>query len=308
AVFVMPTPGKADRLREILTEYEIPFANTIDDPADSKHVAVHGAQPQSSSSRFQVEPEASGLPNPEPQASNAVALIARGRLNEGVEFLELRLLLLSDADLFGKFDWGGTGRRERSAASSFISDLSDLKVGDYVVHVDHGIGQYQGLRQLGVGGAQRDFMLITYQEDARLYVPLERLDLVEKYRSAEGGKPVLDRLGGVTWARTKARVKRALRDMAQELLQLYAERKMKGGTAYSRDTRWQKEFEGAFEFEETPDQLRALEDIKGDLESSQPMDRLLCGDVGYGKTELAMRAAFKVVQDAKQVAVLAPTT
>ena len=228
---------------------------------------------------------------------------------EGIIVPELRLLLLGDADLFGGFDWGAPGRRERSRASSFISDLSDLKEGDYVVHVDHGIGLYQGLRQLGVEGTARDFMLLTYQDDARLYVPLERLDLVEKFRSSgDGAKPALDRLGGITWARTKSRVKRALRDMAEELLRLYAERKMRGGVAYSADTPWQKEFEEAFEFEETPDQLTALEDIKHDLESPQAMDRLLCGDVGYGKTELAMRAAFKVAQDGKQVAVLAPTT
>ena len=192
---------------------------------------------------------------------------------------------------------------------AFISGLGDLKVGDYVVHVDHGVGIYQGLRQLSVSGASRDFMLLTFQDEAKLYVPLERLDLVEKYRSSgEGVKPVLDRLGGSGWERTKKRVKRALRDMAQELLQLYAERKMHGGTPTSPDTPWQKEFEDAFEFEETPDQLKALADIKQDLESPEPMDRLLCGDVGYGKTELAMRAAFKVIQDGRQVAVLAPTT
>ena len=280
---VMPTAGKVERLQEILKEYEIPFSS---------------ASPAS-------EP-----PSPEPGApAPGAALIVRGNLPEGVAFPELRLLLLGDSDLFGGFDWGPPGRREKSRASSFISDLSDLKVGDYIVHVDHGIGLYQGLRALDVEGAGRDFMLLTYQDDAKLYVPLERLDLVEKYRvTGDGAKPALDRLGGVSWARTKSRVKRALRDMAQELLRLYAERKMHGGVAYTSDTPWQRELEEAFEFEETPDQLTALADIKRDLESAQPMDRLLCGDVGYGKTELAMRAAFKVVQDAKQVAVLAPTT
>ena len=223
-------------------------------------------------------------------------------------FPDLRQLWLADSDLFGGFDWAGRGRRDRSGISSFISDLSDLKVGDYVVHIDHGIGIYQGLRQLPVEGAARDFMLLTFQDEAKLYVPLERLDLVEKYRSSEGAKPVLDRLGGTSWERTKTRVKRALRDMAQELLELYAERKMRGGVAASPDTPWQREFEAAFEFEETPDQLTALADIRRDLESPEPMDRLLCGDVGYGKTELAMRAAFKVIQDGRQVAVLAPTT
>ncbi len=298
--FGVPTGGKIDRLREILTEYEIPFENTSEtesakqgSPASVRNDGREASQPS---------PSASFRP-PAPM------VIARGEMGEGVAFPDLGLLFLSDSDLFGGFDWGRHGRKERSVISSFLSDLSDLKVGDYVVHVDHGIGLYHGLRQLGVTGAPRDFMLLTYQDDARLYVPLERLDLVEKYRrSGDAGKPTLDRLGGATWARTKTRVKRSLRDMAEELLRLYAERKMRGGFAYSPDSAWQREFEDAFEFEETPDQLTAMAELKRDLESPQPMDRLLCGDVGYGKTELAMRAAFKVAQDGKQVAVLAPTT
>ena len=234
--------------------------------------------------------------------------MAHGDLTEGFVIPDLRQMWLADSDLFGGFDWASR-RREHSGISTFISDLGDLKAGDYVVHVDHGIGVYQGLRPLSVSGSSRDFMLLTFQDDAKLYVPLERLDLVEKYRSSgDGVKPVLDRLGGSTWERTKKRVKRALRDMAEELLRLYAERKMHGGSPNGPDTPWQKEFEEAFEFEETPDQLKALADIKKDLESPEPMDRLLCGDVGYGKTELAMRAAFKVIQDGRQVAVLAPTT
>ncbi|PYV20510.1 MAG: transcription-repair coupling factor, partial [Acidobacteria bacterium] len=315
--FVMPTAGKVERLREILKEYEIPF--TTDKPevrsqkseVRSTNLDVAG-EPQSEIEDRKSKVENRQIQNQLPTTDSRLptpALLVRGRMPEGIIVPELRLLLLGDADLFGGFDWGAPGRRERSRASSFISDLSDLKEGDYVVHVDHGIGLYQGLRQLGVEGTARDFMLLTYQDDARLYVPLERLDLVEKFRSSgDGAKPALDRLGGITWARTKSRVKRALRDMAEELLRLYAERKMRGGVAYSADTPWQKEFEEAFEFEETPDQLTALEDIKHDLESPQAMDRLLCGDVGYGKTELAMRAAFKVAQDGKQVAVLAPTT
>ncbi|HEV2493898.1 MAG TPA: transcription-repair coupling factor [Terriglobia bacterium] len=282
-VCVVPTTGKAERLREIFSEYQVPFSSAKDAPA----VPLVPRSPLTS----------------------APILIVRGQIDSGAAFPELRLLLFSDDDLFGGLDFGAPARREKSAAASFISDLSDLKVGDYVVHVDHGIALYQGLRQIEVEGATRDFMLLTYQEDAKLYVPLERLDLIEKYRAGgDGAKPVLDRLGGVTWARTKSRVKRALRDMAEDLLRLYAERKMHGGQAYSLDTPWQQEFENGFEFDETPDQLTALADIKRDLESPQPMDRLLCGDVGYGKTELAMRAAFKVVQDGRQVAVLAPTT
>ncbi len=296
---VVPTTRKVERLREILQEYEVPFANLSD-----------SLEPRPTPDSRLPTPDFR-LPTPDPRPLTPV-LIARGDIEEGLAFPELGLILLSDSDLFGGFVWGTPGRREKSAASTFISDLSDLKVGDYVVHVDHGIGLYHGLRQLEVDGSRRDFMLLTYQDDAKLYVPLERLDLVAKYRSSgatgESSKPVLDRLGGTTWARTKTRVKRALRDMAEELLRLYAERKMSGGVAYGADTPWQKEFEDAFEFEETPDQLNSLADIKRDLESAEPMDRLLCGDVGYGKTELAMRASFKVVQDGNQVAVLAPTT
>jgi len=313
-VLVTPSSGKADRLRGILTEYEIPFesASGADTPAGAS--PDQAVQRQNGIRRDGQGGElsgASGEDTPRVGATPAptgVALMVRGDLAEGFVIPDLQQMWQADSDLFGGFDWASR-RREHSGALSFISDLGDLKVGDYVVHVDHGVGVYQGLRQLSVSGSERDFMLLTYQDDAKLYVPLERLDLVEKYRSGgDGAKPVLDRLGGTTWARTKSRVKRALRDMAQELLHLYAQRKMAGGTPASPDTPWQEEFEEAFEFEETPDQLKALSEIKKDLESPEPMDRLLCGDVGYGKTELAMRAAFKVIQDGRQVAVLAPTT
>ncbi len=289
-LLVLPTEGKLERVREILQEYALSYSSL--EPAPTTQEKPPG------------DPAAQGsTASPE-----GPVLLARGEVGEGVVFPEARFALLSDAEIFGGFAWGAGGRPSKSGITSFLSDLSDLKVGDYVVHVDHGIGMYQGLKQLGVSGTPRDFMLLTYQDDARLYVPLERLDLVEKYRGGDGAKPPLDRLGGTSWVRTKTRVKRALRDMAEELLRLYAERKMKGSVACGADTPWQKEFEAAFEFEETPDQLTALADIKRDLESPEPMDRLLCGDVGYGKTELAMRAAFKVVQEGRQVAVLAPTT
>jgi transcription-repair coupling factor (superfamily II helicase) len=301
-IFVVPTNGKLDRLREILKDYEVPYDRVIES-SDKWRVTSDERAVRSPDHPITRSPD-----HPISSPHSAGVFIARGEIREGVAYPELKQLWLADSDLFGGFDWAARGRRERSGISSFISDLSDLKVGDYVVHIDHGIGIYQGLRQITVAGASRDFMLLTFQDEAKLYVPLERLDLVEKYRSHEGAKPPLDRLGGATWERTKTRVKRALRDMAQELLQLYAERKMRGGVAVSPDTPWQREFEDAFEFEETPDQLTALADIKRDLESPEPMDRLLCGDVGYGKTELAMRAAFKVIQDGRQVAVLAPTT
>src|SRR2546422_6216389 len=164
-----------------------------------------------------------------------------------------------------------------------------------------------GLRQVETDGAQGEFMLLRYADDARLYVPLERLDLVQSFRSLEGAEPQLDKLGGTAWVARKARVRKSLADLAEQLLRLYAERKTTGGFAFSTDTPWQKEFEDAFEFEETPDQSTAIADVKRDMERLLPMDRLLCGDVGYGKTEVAMRAAFKAVTDSKQVAVLAPT-
>jgi transcription-repair coupling factor (superfamily II helicase) len=305
-IFVVPTSGKLDRLREILKDYEISYEEVMETSGSSSPTAaVHSPGKELARSQATFKKQDDSLPS---LPKTFPVFIVRGEVREGFTFPELKQLWLADTDLFGGFDWGTRGRRERTGISSFVSDLSDLKIGDYVVHIDHGIAIYQGLRQIPVAGATRDFMLLTFQDDAKLYVPLERLDLVEKYRSHEGAKPPLDRLGGATWERTKTRVKKALRDMAQELLQLYAERKMRGGTASSSDTPWQREFEDAFAFEETPDQLAALNDIKRDLESPEPMDRLLCGDVGYGKTELAMRAAFKVVQDGRQVAILAPTT
>jgi transcription-repair coupling factor (superfamily II helicase) len=191
-----------------------------------------------------------------------------------------------------------------------VSDFRDLAVGDFVVHVEHGIARYDGLRSLEQpDGSNLELMILTFAEEAKLYVPLTRLDLIQKYRSTDTGPaPQLNRLGNPAWGKTKARVKKAMQDMAEELLKLYAQRKAAVGTAFSPDNNMMREFEDAFDFNETEDQLNAIKDIKGDMESTQPMDRLLCGDVGYGKTEVAMRAAFKAVQDGKQVAVLTPTT
>jgi transcription-repair coupling factor (superfamily II helicase) len=192
--------------------------------------------------------------------------------------------------------------------SGFFSDFAELKPGDFVVHIDHGIGQFEGLRLIESDGRRGEFMLLRYADDARLYVPLERMDLVQSYRVVEGSQPSLDKLGGTGWNTRKTRVRKSLEDMADQLLALYAQRKTAPGFGFSPDGNFQREFEDAFEFEETPDQNAAIVDIKRDMESSTPMDRLLCGDVGYGKTEVAMRAAFKAVTDNKQVAVLSPTT
>jgi len=235
--------------------------------------------------------------------------LAKAYVPDGVILPDAHLAILGARDLFDESELvASRPQRQKSKVSAFLSDFRDLQVGDYVVHVEHGIGQYQGLKEINQGDGNAEFMLLEYAEGARLYVPLTRLDLVQKYRSSEGAKPPLSHLGTAAWAKTKARVRKAMKDMADELLKLYAERKAAQGHAFSADGQWMREFEDAFEFSETEDQDLAIADVKRDMESSQPMDRLLCGDVGYGKTEIAMRAAFKAVNDNRQVAVLAPTT
>jgi transcription-repair coupling factor (superfamily II helicase) len=243
-------------------------------------------------------------------------VIVRAAIANGVQVLDLdrttarQLIVIGANDISDDADVMARPARKRSKAAAFVSDFRDLAVGDYVVHVEHGIARYDGLRNLEQpDGSNLELMILTFAEEAKLYVPLTRLDLIQKYRSTETGPaPQLNRLGNPAWAKTKARVKKAMQDMAEELLKLYAQRKAAVGTAFSPDNNMMHEFEDAFDFNETEDQLNAIKDIKADMESTQPMDRLLCGDVGYGKTEVAMRAAFKAVQDGKQVAVLTPTT
>jgi transcription-repair coupling factor (superfamily II helicase) len=235
--------------------------------------------------------------------------LLKAYLPEGFVLPEAHLAVFGSRDLFDESDLvASRPQRQKSKVSAFLSDFRDLQVGDYVVHVEHGIGQYQGLKEINQGDGTAEFMLLEYAEASRLYVPLTRLDLVQKYRSAEGAKPVLNHLGTAAWAKTKARVRKAMKDMTDELLQLYAQRQSAQGHAFPADTEWMKEFEDAFEYSETEDQAEAIIDVKRDMESQLPMDRLLCGDVGYGKTEVAMRAAFKAISDNKQVAMLAPTT
>ena len=235
--------------------------------------------------------------------------LVKAYVPEGLIFPEANLTVFGSRDLFDESESVvSRPQRQRSKTAAFLSDFRDLQVGDYVVHVEHGIGQYHGLKEINQGDGNAEFMLLEYAEGARLYVPLTRLDLVQKYRSQEGAKPALSHMGTATWAKTKARVRKAMKDMADELLKLYAQRKSAQGHAFPADNQWMREFEDAFEFSETDDQDMAIADVKRDMESSLPMDRLLCGDVGYGKTEVAMRAAFKAINDNKQVAVLAPTT
>ena len=227
-------------------------------------------------------------------------------ISAGFRLRAPRLAVYSESEIFGEEKRSAAARGRPSEA--FLSDLRDLKLGDAVVHRDYGIGLFQGLTRVPVEGEEREFMEIGYAEEKRLLLPVERLDLVQKYSGVEGVQPALDKLGGAGWARRKASVKKAMKDMTDQLLKLYARRSLADGFAFSRDAPWQKEFEDAFEYEETPDQAQAIADVKRDMQQPRPMDRLLCGDVGYGKTEVAMRAAFKAVLDGKQVALLAPTT
>ncbi len=287
-LFVMPSLGVAERIVEILNEYKI---------------ETRLAFTTESTDRYQP------------------VTVTVGRLSSGFELPQSRLIVHVEADVFDETADSverrpaGTERsqktekkKRKSKAAAFLSDFRDLKPNDFVVHIDHGVARFGGLQTLDLGPRTGEFMLLFYADEAKLYVPVERLDLVQRYSSAEGHQPQLDRLGGLGWQKTKAKAKRAMRDMADELLRLYAERKLVGGYAFAADTPWQQEFEDGFPFVLTPDQETAIEDVKKDMQEAVPMDRLLCGDVGYGKTEVAMRAAFKSVMEGKQAAILTPTT
>ncbi|HXH70869.1 MAG TPA: transcription-repair coupling factor, partial [Pyrinomonadaceae bacterium] len=268
-VFILQSHGLAERLSEILRDYDVSIPETS---------------------------------------------LLIGDLSGGFEIPALHLIVHTESDIFGETTQAQSPKpkvqssKTKSKTSAFISDFRDLKAGDFVVHVDHGIGRFEGLQTIETGGATREFMLLFYVDNAKLFVPVERLDLVSRFSSGEAAQPTLDRLGGLGWQKTKAKAKRAMRDMADELLRLYAERKLVEGFAFSADSPWQIEFEDAFPYQLTTDQATAIEDIKDDMQTAVPMDRLIVGDVGYGKTEVAMRGAFKAVMDNKQVAILTPTT
>jgi transcription-repair coupling factor (superfamily II helicase) len=230
-----------------------------------------------------------------------------GVLSRGFDLPEAGLTVLADGDVFPEeVHLHAKGRRR--GLRSFLSDFRDLKVGDHVVHEEHGIGRFEGLETLELGGATREFMVLSYKGGDKLKVPIETFDRIQKHTSAEGVRPQIDRLGSGSWEKVKKRVKKAMRDMAQELLRLYAERRARPGHAFTGESPWQSEFEESFEYDETPDQAQAITDVAQDMAAPRPMDRLVCGDVGYGKTEVAMRAAMRCLLDGKQVALLAPTT
>jgi transcription-repair coupling factor (superfamily II helicase) len=280
-VNVVPaTAGQAERLREIFAEYGIPAV--MGPPAlhlesDAGQVRI---SPGSLESGFLMEPA------DRPRASG--------------------LAFITSTEIFGEKPKRAPAPRAK--VERFLTSLSELKTGDHVVHIEHGIGRYMGLKRLTLMGVEGDFLEVVYSGADRLYVPVDELQKIQKYIGSEGAAPALEKLGGAGWERAKARAKKAVQEMAMELLNLYAARSVAPGFAYSADDHLYREMEASFEYEETPDQERAIEDVKNDLMEPHPMDRLVCGDVGYGKTEVAIRAAFKVVLDGKQAAVLVPTT
>jgi transcription-repair coupling factor (superfamily II helicase) len=234
------------------------------------------------------------------------ATLGIGLVSAGFTLPAAGLAVLTDHEIFARYR--RRRRRLRRTGGLTIAELSALKVGDYVVHEDHGVGVYRGMKRLTLNGQETDCVEISYAESDRLFVPVQQLALVSRYAAGEGAKPALHRLGSGAWQKTKARAKKAIQDMAEGLVRAYAARKALPGHAFKPDTVWQREMEASFPYEETPDQMRAIQEVKEDMESPRPMDRLICGDVGYGKTEVAIRAAFKAVEDGKQVAVLVPTT
>ncbi|HEY6006784.1 MAG TPA: transcription-repair coupling factor, partial [Geobacteraceae bacterium] len=276
-LFVCHQQGQAERLHELLAPYRLPLAlSERSFPAELPH---RGGRLD----------------------------ILTGALSRGFRLEEDRLIVIAEEELFGK----RVKRRGLSEArkKQILTSLAELKPGDHIVHIDHGVGIYRGLQHLALGGGQEgDFLLLEYAAEDKLYLPVDRIGLVQRYVGAEGVEPRVDKLGGTAWEKAKGKARAAVEEMAEELLQIYAARQVEQGHAFSPRDELYREFEAAFAFEETPDQLAAIDDVLADMESTRPMDRLVCGDVGYGKTEVAMRAAFKAAMEGKQVAVLVPTT
>jgi transcription-repair coupling factor (superfamily II helicase) len=275
-LFVAPTKADATRLRDLLADYDL---------------NVSLAEESISALLTRAEP------------TRAVAV---GTLHKGFRIPEARLAVITFDEIFG------TRKRAPAAGKSYpshyLTSLSELKQDDYVVHLDHGIGVYRGLKFLKVADVEGEFLHLEYVAGDRLYLPVDRINMVQKYIGGDGAQPSLDRLGGTTWEKVKAKARKSIFAMAEELVQLYALREARAGTSFAPPDAMYREFEAAFEYEETPDQQRAIDETLTGLQGKKPMDRLICGDVGYGKTEVAMRAAFLVVEGGKQVAVLAPTT
>ena len=244
--------------------------------------------------------------DPEREVQPGEVMTYYGRVLKGFEYPLLKFIVISESDIFGVQK--KKKKKKKLYEGQKINDFSELKVGDYVVHESHGLGIYRGIEKVEVEKVTKDYIKIEYRDGGNLYILATGLDVIQKYASADAGTPKLNKLGTQEWNKTKSKVRSAVNEIAQDLVELYAHRQQKSGYRYGEDTVWQREFEEMFPYEETEDQLNAIADTKADMESSKIMDRLICGDVGYGKTEIAIRAAFKAVQEGKQVVYLVPTT
>ncbi|MCD8106281.1 MAG: transcription-repair coupling factor [Lachnospiraceae bacterium] len=244
--------------------------------------------------------------DPDREVQPGEILVTYGNAKRGYEYPLIKFVVITESDIFGQEK--KKRKKQKRYEGKQIGSFAELSVGDFVVHENHGLGIYRGIEKIEVDHVTKDYMKIEYDSGSNLYVPATQLDVIQKYADSDAKPPKLNRLGSQDWSRTKTKVRNSVREIAQDLVKLYAERQRRDGFTYSEDTVWQREFEEMFPFEETEDQLAAIEDVKHDMQSSKIMDRLICGDVGFGKTEIAIRAAFKAVQDGKQVAYLVPTT
>ncbi len=245
--------------------------------------------------------------NEDRQVQPGEILVTYGNLHRGFEYPQIKYVVITEGDMFG-LEKKRKKRKKTSYEGKHIQSFSELSVGDYVVHEDHGLGVYRGIEKIERDKVTRDYLKLEYADGGVLYLPATRLDGIQKYAGADARAPKLNKLGGDQWRKTRNKVKTAVKEIAKDLVELYAARHTTNGFSYGKDTVWQKEFEELFPYEETDDQLDAIEATKKDMESRRIMDRLICGDVGYGKTEIALRAAFKAVQESKQVVYLVPTT
>ena len=301
------TPGFAASGFDPVVGDSVTLAARLASLRDDGYRVVLGAEGDGSATRLRELLAGEGVAvGDRPPAPGAIGVVI-APIERGVVLQHARLALIAEADLTGRRRVHRRARTRRRPEGGRVSDLYDaLEPGDYVVHEQHGVGRYLEMTQRAIGGVSRDYFLVEYRSGDRLYVPTDQVGVLRRYTGGE--TPTLSRLGGADWERTRARARRAVREIAAELVALYRRRVATPGRAFAPDTPWQRELEDAFPYEETPDQRRAIDEVKADMERPVPMDRLVCGDVGYGKTEVAVRAAFKAVQDGKQVGVLAPTT
>lgn len=311
---ILKTIGQFNILAKAINSYNNNFEELVTDLkrfAKNKYRVIVVSASPTRAERLAGDLSENGLAcfyteNKDREVEPGQIMITAGRLRGGFEYPLIKFVAISEADIFT--ERVRKKRTRKKYEGTKITGFSELNVGDYVVHESHGVGIYQGIEQVTMDKVTKDYMKITYKDGGNLYIPATALETVQKYSSKEGATPKLNKLGGSEWIKTRSRVKEAVDVIATDLVELYAHRQAKEGFVYSEDTVWQTEFEELFPFEETEDQLQAIADTKKDMQSSKIMDRLICGDVGYGKTEIAIRAAFKAVQEGKQVVYLVPTT